>query len=48
MEGQYSAGDENGKIVFDKVEYTVESTVDCTDPAFAKNANCIVYTDQVT
>ena len=38
----------NEKATMASVEDTIAYTVDCTDPAFAKNANCLVYSDQVS
>ena len=36
----------NDRITMSSVKNTVDFTIDCTDPAFAKDANCLVYEDQ--
>ena len=31
------------RLVLDNIDEQVELTIDCTDPLFANNANCLVY-----
>ena len=33
------------RMVLDKIDNQVEFTIDCTDPLFANNANCLVYSN---